>query len=101
SGALGLVLLAQVLFPFALPSLTQLAVHAVRGEAVGPLRWVLAAVPWIFTGLVFGFALSAARAAVGRPLVGSPIGATIAAVAPGGLLWGWPALPGHLVSALT
>jgi len=101
SGALGLVLLAQLLLPSALPSLTQLAVHVLRGHSVGPLRWVLAAVPWIFTGLVFGFALTAARAAVGRPLVGSPIGATIAAITPGVLLWGWPALHGHLTSALT
>jgi len=101
SGALGLVLLAQLLLPFALPSLTELAVHALRGERVGALRWMVAAVPWVFTGLVFGFALTAAREAVGRPLVRSPVGSAIAAVVPGVLLWGWPALHGHLTSALT
>jgi Zn-finger nucleic acid-binding protein len=101
SGALGLILLVQLLLPAVLPSLTQLAVHALRGERVGALRWVLASVPWVLTGAVFGFALTAAREAVGRPLVRSPVASAIAAVLPGVLLWGWPTLHGHLTSALT
>src|SRR4029453_511995 len=62
TGALGLLLLAQMLFPAALPSLTGLTVRAIRGGPVGGLSWFLAAVPWIFTAGVLGLALSASRA---------------------------------------
>lgn len=100
SGALAVLLVAQVLFPAALPSLAGLAVHALRGERVGALLWLVACVPWAFTGAVLGLALTAGRQAVGRPLTRSPLAATIAAVLPGVLLWGWPSLHGHLASAL-
>jgi Zn-finger nucleic acid-binding protein len=100
SGALGVLLLVQLFFPTALPSLTALAVHALRGERVGALRWLLAALPWACTAVVLGLALGAARAVAGRPLVRSPALAALAAAAPGAMLFGWPALHGHLVSAL-
>jgi Zn-finger nucleic acid-binding protein len=100
SGALGVLLLAQLLFPAAIPSLTTLAVHALRGERLGALRWLLATLPWACTAVVLGLALAAARAVAGRPLVRSPALSALAAVAPGGMLLGWPALHGHLVSAL-
>lgn len=100
SGALAVLLVAQVLFPAALPSLARLAVHALRGERVGAFLWLVACVPWAFTGAVLGLALVAARVAVGRPLARSPLATTVAAVLPGVLLWGWPSLHGHLASAL-
>src|SRR5262245_42276883 len=62
TGALGLLLLAQLLFPAVLPSLTGLTVRALRGGPVGALSWFLAAVPWILTAGVLGLALSASRA---------------------------------------
>jgi len=100
SGALGLLLLVQLFLPVALPSLTQLAVHAFRGERVGGLRWLLASLPWACTAVVLGLALGAARAVAGRPLARSPALSALAAVAPGVMLLGWPTLHGHLVSAL-
>jgi len=100
-GGLGVLLLAQLLFPAAVPSLTVLALHALRGERVGALRWLLASFPWACTGVVLGLALGAAQAVAGRPLVRSPLASAVAAVAPGAMLVGWPALHGHLVSALT
>ncbi len=100
SGALGVLLLAQLFFPAVIPSLTALAVHALRGERVGAQRWLLASLPWACTAVVLGLALGAARAVAGRPLVRSPVLSAVAAVVPGGMLLGWPALHGHLVSAL-
>ena len=100
SGALGVLLLLQLLLPAVLPSLTPLAVAALRGERVGPLRWMLALVPWAVTGVVLGLALTAAHEAVGRTLVRSPVVAAIGAVVPGVLLAGWPTLHAHLSSAL-
>jgi heme/copper-type cytochrome/quinol oxidase subunit 1 len=56
TGALGLLLLAQLLLPSVLPSLTGLLVHLLRGERVGWLSWVLAALPWAMTAGVLGLA---------------------------------------------
>jgi len=100
SGALGVLLLVQLLVPAAVPSLTVLGLRAVHGERVGWPLWLLASLPWAFTAVVLGLALAAARAVAGRPLVRSPVGSALAAVVPGALLLGWPALHGHLVSAL-
>jgi Zn-finger nucleic acid-binding protein len=100
SGALAVLLVAQVLVPAVLPSLTALTLHALRGERVGVLRWIAASVPWLLTAGVLGAALAAARDAVGRPLVRSTLASALAAVLPGVLLVGWPALHGHLGSAL-
>ena len=100
SGMLALLLLLQVAAPAALPSLALLAVQAFRGERVGALRWLAASLPWALTAAVLAFALSAARDAVGQRLVRSPVASAIAAVLPGVFLWGWPALHGHLGSAL-
>ena len=100
TGALGLLLLAQLLLPTVLPSLTALLVHVLRGERVGWISWVLAALPWAFTAGVLGLALAACQSVTGRPLVRSPAVSAALAVLPGVFLFGWPALHGHLVSAL-
>ncbi len=100
SGTLALLLVLQVTVPATLPSITMLAVHAFRGEHVGLLRWLAACLPWALTAAVFALALAVARDAVGQRLVRSPAGAAMAAVLPGVLLWGWPAVHGHLASAL-
>ena len=100
SGTLALLLVLQVTVPATLPSMTMLAVHAFRGEHVGLLRWLAACLPWALTAAVFALALAAARDAVGQRLARSPVGAALAAVLPGVLLWGWPAVHGHLASAL-
>ena len=99
-GALGLLLLAQLLFPGGLPSLTALLVHVLRGERVSWLSWALAALPWAMTAGVLGLALAACQSVTGRSLVRSPATSALLAVLPGALLFGWPALHGHLVSAL-
>ena len=100
SGALGLLLLLQILIPAALPSLATVAVHALRGERVAPLRWLAASLPWALTAAVLGLALTAAREAAGHRLVRSPLLAALAAAFPGLFLWGWPVLHAHLASAL-
>jgi len=100
TGALGVLLLAQLLVPPVLPSLTRLLLLAVRGEPVGWLAWCLAALPWALTGTVLWLALGAARSVSGRSLVRAPAVAALLAVLPGPMLLGWPALHGHLVSAL-
>lgn len=100
SGTLGLLLVLQVLFPAVLPSLAMLAVHALRGERVGVLRWMAASLPWALTAAVLGLALTAAREVVGQRLARSPVASALAAVLPGVFLWGWPVLHGHLASAL-
>jgi Zn-finger nucleic acid-binding protein len=100
TGALGVALLAQLLAPSVLPTLTGLVVHAVRGERVSWLSWALAVLPWVLTGTVLGLALGVAQSIAGRSLVRSPIGSAVLAVLPGPLLVGWPALHDHLVSAL-
>jgi Zn-finger nucleic acid-binding protein len=100
TGALGVALLAQLLAPSVLPTLTALVVHALRGERVSWLSWALAALPWVLTGAVLGLALGVAQSVAGRSLVRNPIGAAVLAVLPGPLLVGWPALHDHLVSAL-
>jgi Zn-finger nucleic acid-binding protein len=99
-GALGVLLLAQMLFPAVLPSLTALTVHGLRGERLSFLSWGLAALPWVVTAGVLGLALAAGQAVAGRSLVRSPVSAALLAVVPGVFLLGWPALNGHLVSAL-
>jgi Zn-finger nucleic acid-binding protein len=100
TGALGVALLAQLLAPSVLPTLTGLVVHTLRGERVSWLSWALGALPWVLTGTVLGLALGVAQSVAGRSLVRSPIGAAVLAVLPGPLLVGWPALHDHLVSAL-
>jgi Zn-finger nucleic acid-binding protein len=100
TGALGLLLLAQLLFPAVLPSLTGLTVRAIRGGPVGGLSWFLAAVPWIFTAGVLGLALSASRAVTAVWRTPAPALSAVLAVLPGVLLLGWPALHEYLVSAL-
>jgi len=100
TGALGVLLLAQLLAPPVLPSLTRLLLLAVHGEPVGWLSWSLAALPWALTGTVLWLALGAARSVSGRSLVAAPAVAALLAVLPGPMLLGWPALHGHLVSAL-
>ena len=100
TGALGLLLLAQLLFPAALPSLTALTVRAIRGGPVGGLSWFLAAVPWILTAGVLGLAQGASRAVTAASRMPAPALSAVLAVLPGVLLLGWPALHEHLVSAL-
>jgi Zn-finger nucleic acid-binding protein len=100
TGALGLLLLAQLLFPAALPSLTGLTVRAIRGGSVAGLWWFLAAVPWILTAGVLGMALAASRAVTAASRMPAPALAAVLAVVPGVLLRGWPALHEHLVSAI-
>ena len=100
TGALGVLLLAQLLVPSVLPTLTGLLVHALRGERLSWLSWALAALPWALTGAVLGLALGAAQSVAARPLVRSPAVSAALAVLPGPLLLGWPTLHGHLVSAL-
>ncbi|HZJ52900.1 MAG TPA: zf-TFIIB domain-containing protein [Myxococcaceae bacterium] len=100
TGALGLLLLAQLLFPAALPSLTALTVLAIRGGRVGALPWLLAAVPWFLTAGVLGLALAASRSVTGPSRKPAPALSALLAVLPGVLLVGWPALHEHLVSAL-
>jgi Zn-finger nucleic acid-binding protein len=100
TGALGLLLLAQLLFPAALPSLTALAVLAIRGSRVGALSWLLAALPWALTAGVLGLALAASRSVTALPRKPAPALSALLAVLPGVLLVGWPALHEHLVSAL-
>jgi len=100
TGALGVLLLAQLLVPSVLPTLTGLVVHALRGERVSWLSWALAALPWALTGAVLGLSLGVAQSITGRSLVRSPVVCAVLAVLPGPLLVGWPALHDHLVSAL-
>ena len=100
SGALGLLLLAQLFFPQVLPSLTPLLLRALHGERVEGLQWLLGAAPWVLTGWVLGLALAAARRASERPVVRSVLASVVPAVLPGVLLWGWEALHAHLASAL-
>jgi Zn-finger nucleic acid-binding protein len=100
TGALGLLLLAQLLFPGALPSLTGLTLRAIRGGPVAGLSWSLAAVPWILTAGVLGMALAASRAVRASSRMPTPAVAAVLAVVPGVLLLGWPALHEHLVSAI-
>jgi len=100
TGALGVLLLAQLLAPGVIPTLTGLVVHAVRGERVSWLSWALGALPWVLTAAVLGLALATAKSLTTRPLVRSPIVSAVLAVLPGPMLVGWPSLHGHLVSAL-
>ena len=100
TGALGVLLLAQLLVPAVLPTLTGLVVHVLRGDPVTWLSWILAAIPWVLTGTVLGLALGAAQSVTARSLVRSPAVSAVLAVLPGPMLVGWPALHGHLVSAL-
>jgi Zn-finger nucleic acid-binding protein len=100
TGALGVLLLGQLLVPSVIPSLTRLLILSVHGEHVGWLSWGLAALPWALTGGVLWLALGAARSVTGRSLVRSPVVSALLAVLPGPMLVGWPALNGHLVSAL-
>src|SRR4029453_7417739 len=100
TGALGLLLLAQLLFPAALPSLTGLTLRAIRGGAAAGLWWFLAAVPWILAAGVLGMALAASRAVTAASRMPAPALAAVLAVVPGVLLRGWPALHEHLVSAI-
>ena len=93
-------MLAQLLVPSVIPSLTRLLILAVHGAHVGWLSWALAALPWALTGGVLWLALGAARSVTGRSLVRSPVESALLAVLPGPMLLGWPALNGHLVSAL-
>ena len=100
TGALGLLLMAQLLSPAVLPSLTALAVRAIRGEPVGGLAWLLAAAPWALTGGVLGLALSVTRSVTGPSRTRGTAVSALLAVLPGVLLLGWPALHEDLVSAL-
>jgi Zn-finger nucleic acid-binding protein len=100
TGALGVLLLAQLLVPQIFPTLTGLVVHALHGARVPWLSWALAALPWALTGVVLGLALGAAQSVTGRSLVRYPAVSAVLAVLPGPLLFGWPALHDHLVSAL-
>ena len=100
SGALAVLLLAQLLLPTVVPSLSVLLVRVLHGGRVGPLAWVAASIPWACTAGVLGLALVAASEAVGRPLVRSALASSIAAAFPGVMLFGWPTLHGHLASAL-
>jgi len=100
TGALGVLLLAQLLAPGVLPSLTRLLVLAVHGERISWLSWALASLPWALTGTVLWLALGAARSVTGRSLVRNSAVSALLAVFPGPMLLGWPALHGYLVSAL-
>ena len=78
TGALGVLLVAQLLAPSVIPSLTRLLILAVSGEEVGWLPWGIAALPWALTGAVFWLALGAARSVTGRSLVQSPVVSALA-----------------------
>jgi Zn-finger nucleic acid-binding protein len=100
TGALGVVLLAQLLVPPVFPTLTMLVVQAVHRERISWLSWALAALPWALTGAVLGLALATAQSIARRSLVRSPTLSAVLAVLPGPMLLGWPAVHEHLVSAL-
>jgi Zn-finger nucleic acid-binding protein len=100
SGILATLLFVQMLWPRGLPTLTSLVLELVRGRRVAVLLWAIAVAPWVVTALMLGCAMLAARRGVDRPVARSVWPGAVAASLPVFLLWGWPSLHGHLVSAL-
>jgi Zn-finger nucleic acid-binding protein len=100
AGFTALVLLVQRLWSADAPRLTPLFLELLAGRAVPAERWVLGALPWLLTAVTLALALAAAERAVDRPLVGSVAASALLATLPLVLLRGWPALHGHLASAL-
>lgn len=100
AGLTGVLLLAQRLWATEAPRLTPLVLELLAGRSVPTAHWVLGAVPWLTTAIALGLALAAAQDGLDRPLVKSVSGAALFATLPVLLLRGWPALHGHLASAL-